>query len=81
MVVGYDQALIRNEFTGTTAAKEHNGILHRGLIDAVNIFCREFKSIFLHDPDIILIDKYRYPHPLVGSGSENPQCNTKNQQE
>ena len=44
MVVGEQQAFGRDEFARTAAVEEHDGVLHRGLVDRVDVFGREAEA-------------------------------------
>ena len=67
VVVGKKKAIVRNQFSGTAGAKEYDGILQRGLVNAVNIFCGKFEALGLHVP-YPLGNKCRKPHSFVCAG-------------
>ena len=79
VVVGEDQTFLRDEFPGASSAKKHNGILHRGLVDAVNILSSKLESIFLHEFYIILFGQYRYSHTLISPGVDRHKSNNQYQ--
>ena len=77
VVVRYKQSLRRNEFSGTSAAKEHYCVLERSLVDAVDVFSVEFEALFLHIPDSLGYQR-RQPHAFV---SADCQCGQHGQQD
>ena len=64
MMICEQQAFVRDHFTGTSTAEKNHRILQGGLIDAVDVFCREFETLCLHVSNP-LRDQDREPHPFV----------------
>ena len=78
VVVGEQQALVRDELSGTTGSEKNDGILQGSLVDTVNVLGGKLETFGLHIGDT-LRNKSRQPHAFIGlkrlNGSE------KNQQE
>ena len=74
VVVGKEKSLGRNHFTGTehTALlrhQAHDGVFHRGLVDGVDVFGRQFQSAGLHGI-LDLLQQGERPHAFIGSQLE-----------
>ena len=65
VVVRQQEAFVGDELSGAAAAEQDDGILQRGLIDAIDIFGGEAKSLRLHVADP-LGDQGREPHAFIG---------------
>ena len=64
MVVGQEQSVRGDEFSGTASVKKDHGVFERCLIDAVDVFGLKPETFVLHVDDALL-DKGRKPHSLV----------------
>ena len=65
VVVRQQQPLGRDDFARAAAVEEDHGVLHRGLVDAVDRFGREAEAFGAHIVDAPG-DEARKPHALVG---------------
>ena len=79
MVVGEQQAFGRDEFARTAAVEEHDGVLHRGLVDRVDVFGREAEAFCAHVVDAFG-DQAREPHALVGQCGQEGEGGEQGQQ-
>ena len=71
MVISQQQALGRNQFGSAAAAKEDDSVLHAVMVHTVDILGCKFEAQLLHF-SLVIIQKNRQPHSLVGTGpSEN----------
>ena len=68
MVVGNQQPLVRNQFSGTAAAETDDGILEAGLIDGIEVLGRQAEPFGTHVVDAAFGHEARQPHPFVGTG-------------
>ena len=64
VVVGKEQAVARDELARAAGAEQHDGVLERRLVDAIDIFGREPEAVCLHIFDA-LRDQHRQPHSLI----------------
>ncbi len=67
VVVRQQQPFGGDELPGAAAVEEHDGILHRGLVDRIDVFGREPETFCTHVVDAFG-DEAREPHALVGRG-------------
>ncbi len=79
VVVGEDEPLRRNHLCGTTATKEHDGILEAGFVDRINVFGGELQAHGLHVLLIEGLEQRGNPHALrcaqcEGEGEREDQC-------
>ena len=65
VVVRQHQALLRDDLSRAEAAKEHHGVLHRGLVDAVDVRFGQLEALCAHLADAVG-HQARQPHALVG---------------
>ena len=79
VVVGEQQAFGRDEFACTAAVEEHHGVLHRGLVDRVDVFGRQAESFRAHVVDA-LGDEAREPHALVCQCGQHREGGKQGQQ-
>ena len=71
VVVGEQQAFGRDQFAGAAAAELHDGIFEAGLVEAENLFCRQFAAQTLHVGEVLSINGVGEPHPLIGAHTGN----------
>ena len=64
VVVGQEKSLVGDHLSGTSRAKKQNGILEGGLVDAVNLLCRDLAPFGLHLFDAGL-EQGRNPHAFI----------------
>ena len=78
VVIGEQQAFVRDELSGASGTEQYDCILLGSLVDAVNVLGGKLETFGLHIGDT-LRNKSRQPHAFIGpkrlNGSE------KNQQE
>ncbi len=79
MMIGDDQPLIRNQLSGATSVKDHDGIFHTCLIDAVDVFGGQFKAHFLHLFDVVFLQKQRNPHAFFGRNGKSQMNGNNNE--
>ena len=73
MVVGGYEALVADNLSGaemckrtSVVAQPYDGIFDTALVDAVDVFGREFEAVLLH-VGIVLAYKREEPHALIGT--------------
>ena len=64
VVVGEEQPLVGDQFSGAAGTEQDDGILEGGLVDAVDIFGGELEALGLHVGDA-LGDQGRQPHAFI----------------
>ena len=70
VVVGKQQAVGRNDLARTSGTEDHDGVLERGFVDAVNLLGRKFAPAGLHLLDIHFLKVGQQPHSLVGRSGQ-----------
>jgi len=70
VVVGEEQTLLGDDFSGAehTALLRHqsnDGVFHRGLVDGIDVFGRQFQSARLHGI-LDLLQQGERPHAFIG---------------
>ena len=71
MVVGHQKTFGRNNLTRASAAELDDGILERGIVDAVNLFRSKPAPELFHRICVELFQQWKHPHSFVcpeGSG-------------
>ncbi|OPZ53159.1 MAG: hypothetical protein BWY89_01789 [Bacteroidetes bacterium ADurb.BinA012] len=68
VVVGEQQAVRRDDLSGTAASEDDDGVFDACLVDAVNVFRCQFESHPGHSADIQLLDERQQPHALISPG-------------
>ena len=78
VVVGEEQAVLRDDFTGAEeaggfrgAAQTHDGILQAAIVDTVEFFGSQLKTHLLHIHIVQTLHEHREPHAFVGTHSAN----------
>ena len=79
VVVGEQQPFGRDQLARAAAVEEHYGVLHRGLVDRIDVFGREAESFRAHVVDA-LRDEARKPHALVGQSRQDSEGREQGQQ-
>ena len=78
-MVGEQQPFGRDQLARAAAVEEHYGVLHRGLVDRIDVFGREAESFRAHVVDA-LRDEARKPHALVGQSRQDSEGREQGQQ-
>ena len=66
MVVGEHEAFGRDDLARASAAEDHDGVLERRTVDAVDVLGLEAASLVAHVRDVHLLEVGQQPHALVG---------------
>ncbi|EJX04130.1 hypothetical protein EVA_07763 [gut metagenome] len=78
VVVGQDEAVGRDDFTGTATAEDTHGILQRNAVGTIQIFSLQQESLCLHAVgQVLFLHQLQQPHPFVclrGQESQAQQC-------
>ena len=70
VVVRDDEAVAGDDLAGAAAAEVDDGILQRGMVDAVDFFGRELAARFFQGFAVHFLEERQEPHSLVGEGGE-----------
>ena len=79
VVVGQQQSFGRDQFARASAVEQHHGVLHRGLVDGIDVFGGEPESLGAHVVDA-RGDQAREPHALVGQRRQHEEDGQQGQQ-
>ena len=70
VVVGGEQALLRNHLAGASSAELHDGVLQRSVVDVVDVLGSEAATDVAHGLFVELLEHGQQPHPFVGPGRQ-----------
>ena len=70
VVVGNQQTLLGNHFTGAAAAELDDGILQGRMVDAVDLVRGQAAAEIGHGLSVHLLEQRQEPHALIGAGAE-----------
>ena len=70
VVVRKEQAFGGDDLARAATAEDHDGILQRGVVDAVDLLGGELAAALLHLLDVHLLKVGQQPHAFIGSGGE-----------
>ena len=71
MVVGEQESLGGDKFTGAAASELHDGVFEAGLVEAEDLFGGQFAAEPLHIRQIPAIDGIGEPHTFIGTDAHN----------
>ena len=68
-VVGYKEAVLRNDLTSAAASEMHDGVLQRAVVDAVDLVRGEAAAGFGQRLAVYLLQQGQKPHSFIGPGA------------
>ena len=69
VVVGDDKPLVGYHLSGASASEVDDGVLERGVVDAVDLFGGEAAAKLRHGARVHLLEKREEPHAFVRAGA------------
>ena len=71
VVVGDQQTLLGNHFTGAAAAELDDGVLQGRMVDTVDLVRSQAAAEVGHGLSVHLLEQRQEPHTLIGAGAES----------